>query len=492
MKRIFSLFVAAVGLVQVFATSATAQYAYISTKNIDLPWLTQITVINTVTNTIVSTLDLHKIATPGGVAVNPGGTRAYITVDDGTVAVIDTSTNTVIDTVRVGGRPTAVALNPAGTRVYVGDGDHDSVHVINTSTNAVIATVYLMETPVGIAVNPAGTRVYVAETFGVSVIDTSTNSVTATVIVGSGSASGVAVNPAGTRVYTTNGGRGTVSVIDTSTNAVIATVIVGKSPFGIAMNPAGTRVYVANGGSNSVSVIDTVTNTVTATVGVGSNNPSWPGDLEPYGIAVNPAGTRAYVTNYYSDIVSLIDTATDTLSATVNMIASYPPNCFGNFIGGPNFSLSIPDLTIAKTHTGDFTQGQIGARYVITISNVGSAPTSGAVTMADKLPGGLAATAISGTGWTCLLGTLTCTRTDALAASASYPAITVTVNVGATAPNHVTNTATVAGGGETKTANDIATDFTPINVLPINQTITFGPLSNQMPGASPFQIRDRR
>ena len=44
--------------------------------------------------------------------------------------------------------------------------------------------------------------------------------------------------------------------------------------------------------------------------------------------------------------------------------------------------------------------------------------------------------------------TLTCTRNDVLAAGASYPAITVTVNVANNAPASVTNTANVSGGGQ--------------------------------------------
>ena len=78
----------------------------------------------------------------------------------------------------------------------------------------------------------------------------------------------------------------------------------------------------------------------------------------------------------------------------------------------------LSDLTIAKSHTGNFTQGQVGATYSITATNSGSAATSGTVTVTDTLPAGLTATAISGTGWTCVLGTLTCTRSDALAAGA--------------------------------------------------------------------------
>ena len=88
------------------------------------------------------------------------------------------------------------------------------------------------------------------------------------------------------------------------------------------------------------------------------------------------------------------------------------------------------------------------------------------MTVTDTLPSGLTATALSGTGWTCTLATLSCTRSTALAAGASYPAITLTVNVASTAPASVTNTATVSGGGEVNTANNSASDVTPIGGRP--------------------------
>ena len=44
---------------------------------------------------------------------------------------------------------------------------------------------------------------------------------------------------------------------------------VGSVPIGVAVNPEGTRVYVANFASGNVYVIDTATNKVTATVDVG-------------------------------------------------------------------------------------------------------------------------------------------------------------------------------------------------------------------------------
>ncbi len=125
-------------------------------------------------------------------------------------------------------------------------------------------------------------------------------------------------------------------------------------------------------------------------------------------------------------------------------------------------SVVAPDLTITKSHSGNFTQGQTGATYSITVSNVGSGPTIGTVAVSDTLPTSLTATALTGTGWSCSLGTLICTRTDALASTSSYPAITLTVNVASDAPASVTNTVAVSGGAEANTSNDSAADPTTI------------------------------
>src|SRR5205085_8058787 len=60
----------------------------------------------------------------------------------------------------------------------------------------------------------------------------------------------------------------------------------------------------------------------------------------------------------------------------------------------------VPDLTIAKSHSGNFTQGQSGT-YTITASNSGGAATSGTVTVTDTLPAGLTYSSATGTGWSC-------------------------------------------------------------------------------------------
>ena len=84
--------------------------------------------------------------------------------------------------------------------------------------------------------------------------------------------------------------------------------------------------------------------------------------------------------------------------------------------------------------------------YTLTVSNSGAgASTSGTVTVTDNLPTGLTLVSMAGSGWTCASNS--CTPSDGLAAGASYPPITVTVNVAANAVLPLVNQASVSGGG---------------------------------------------
>ncbi len=128
-----------------------------------------------------------------------------------------------------------------------------------------------------------------------------------------------------------------------------------------------------------------------------------------------------------------------------------------------------PVLSVASSHNGAFAPGQTGAVYTLSVINQGPGATSGAVTVTDTLPAGLTATGLSGTGWSCTLATLTCTRSDALSASASYPVIILTVSVSPTAPSSVNNSVAVTGGSA---IGGSATDFTVITSTPAVLTIS--------------------
>src|ERR1700693_3872382 len=109
---------------------------------------------------LVCLLGMALVAVPA-----QGKQFAYVAnAGSSSVSVIDTSTNTVIGTVGVGGRPVGVAFTPTGSRVYVTNSDSDSVSVIDPATNTVIATIAVASFPQGIAITPDGSRAYVANT----------------------------------------------------------------------------------------------------------------------------------------------------------------------------------------------------------------------------------------------------------------------------------------------------------------------------------------
>jgi YVTN family beta-propeller protein len=73
-------------------------------------------------------------------------------------------------------------------------------------------------------------------------------------------------------------------------------------------------VYVSDSADDAVSVVDTSTNAVTATVPVGRG---------PQVIAMRPGGGKyAYVTNFHSSTVSVIDTDANKVVSTINVAAN--------------------------------------------------------------------------------------------------------------------------------------------------------------------------
>ncbi|BAB74987.1 DUF11 domain-containing protein [Anabaena sp. FACHB-709] len=128
--------------------------------------------------------------------------------------------------------------------------------------------------------------------------------------------------------------------------------------------------------------------------------------------------------------------------------------------------ITPPDLSMNKTHTGNFNQGDTGQIYTLIVSNAsGAGATDGnTVTVTDNLPTGLTPTAVSGTGWNCSISgqTVTCSRSDVLNPGGSYPAITLTVDVANNAPSTLINIAIVNGGGDITPGNNTDDDQTNI------------------------------
>jgi YVTN family beta-propeller protein len=144
--------------------------------------------------------------------------------------------------------------------------------------------------------------------------------------------------------------------------------------------PVSVRAaYVANLRSNSVSVIDPATNTVTATIPVG---------LGPIKIALSPDGARAYVANTRSNSVSVIDTTTNTAVATVTVganpvdLAVTPDGAHAYVTNAGSNTVSVIDTT-TETVVATIPVGRAPASLAITadgtrayVTNTGASTVS--------------------------------------------------------------------------------------------------------------------
>src|SRR5450755_3107138 len=260
----------------------------------------------------------------------------------------------------------------------------------------------------------------------------------------------------------TTGNTSVLTITLTNSNAVTLTGVVFTDtyPAGV-VNTATPNANITGAGCTGTLAASAGGNTLALTVGV-----------VPAGITCTySVNVTSSTPNVYTDNSGAVTTPLALNTAGASAILTVTAGA------GP------ADMTVAKSHAGSFTQGQVGATYTITVTNSGASPTVGTVTVVDTLPAGLTATTISGTGWACTLATLTCTRSDVLAAAGSYPAITLTVNVASNAAATVINTATVSGGGETNVANDTATDSTAVTGVP-DLTITSSHTGSFAPGSS--------
>lgn len=284
---------------------------------------------------------------PNNMMIDRNGTRVFVTYYDGSIAVVDTEYYTIhtivgewnsgvvvsrdgafiyaahnqtagdafgsvisvmnsrgatVATLRCANDVTALAISPDGTRLYMTGCERGSYYqypvgwltIIDTATCAAITTIAVGACPGTMTVSPDGAHLYIThyDTHSVSAVDLTNNGVSAIDL--RDAPLRVAVTPDCVHAYII--GEHSLTVIDTATHE--ATVIaVGDLPRDLRISPDGKRAYVANYGDHTVSVVDTITESVTATVAVSDH---------PETLAVSHNGERLYVGDYWSAAVTVI------------------------------------------------------------------------------------------------------------------------------------------------------------------------------------------
>jgi len=273
-------------------------------------------------------------AAPVSVAVNAKTGRAYVAnAGDGTVTILDGSTDTVLATIPIGSHPYSIAVDSATNKIYVTHTFGDQLSMIDGATNTVTdlntgsvdliainsqagkiyllgyggdvkvldeATHQLNVRPVArhawaLTLDESTSTVYVTEIESAALTALSSTSAEATTLPAGEIPCSIAVNSKTNTLYVANYGDNTVSVLDAKTQRTVATIHVGDHPKSIAFDPIRNLVFVANTHDNTVTVIDAIHNTVLTTLPAGKS---------PSALAVVPGSNRLYVSNEADEIAS--------------------------------------------------------------------------------------------------------------------------------------------------------------------------------------------
>ena len=316
-------------------------YVYVANYNSN-----NVSVING--TTVVASVAVGTL--PVGVAYDSGNGYVYVAnYNSNTVSVI--SGTIVVTTIPVGSLPIGVAYDDGNGYVYVANSGSNDLSVINGAT--VVATVLVGNAPSGVAYDSGNGYIYVANNGAntVSVIATTRppGPLFLVTFIETGLPSGTSwsvtlddlLNRSTTPTITFSGPNGTYSfavgrirgdtayyyaipasgslavngtpvsvpvsfTADTRGGTVVATVPTGTYPLAVAYDSGNGYIYVTNQYSNNVSVINGTT--VVASVAVG---------VWPVGVAYDGRNGYVYVANYDSNNVSVIDGTTVVASVAV-------------------------------------------------------------------------------------------------------------------------------------------------------------------------------
>jgi uncharacterized repeat protein (TIGR01451 family) len=220
--------------------------------------------------------------------------------------------------------------------------------------------------------------------------------------------------------------------VNASTQAAIAAMGFAVTPNPISAtdwDPARSATQITNG------IVNALRPGVAILLHDGPvDSPAGQATVDSVPLIIDAARQRGYcfgTVDRSGQVVANRLTASDAPIPAVTGTVPYLPLAYAGTPPAP-WELVPQPLKLAATHSPSvFVRGATGT-ITLTVRNPTGTPTDGSTTtVTHPLPAGLTLVSASGPGWTC--PTTTCTRNDVLAPGASFPPITLTVNVASTA-----------------------------------------------------------
>ncbi len=223
------------------AVSPDGGAVYVANQNSDT-----LSIIDPHSRRVAATL--HVVQNPCAVAVSPSGRRVFVASASGGLSVVDAQTRRQIAVLPTGGS-CSLSFSPSGKRLYVAADLQREVDVIDTATDTIVNTLAAGQSPWAVAVSADGRRLYVAESMepAVLVLDTRTGAQVASWRT-SGTASAVALDARKRLLYVVTANA--IDVLDAASGKLVRRVPASSIGVqGIAIAPGGAAAYTENGGA---------------------------------------------------------------------------------------------------------------------------------------------------------------------------------------------------------------------------------------------------
>ena len=307
---------------------------------------------------------------PTGMTLSGDGKTLYVTagVGKGSVYVVDTATKKVLNRFAAGHSPTSPQVSSDGKTLYVCARFENAVLVMDVASGKILSRIPVLREPISAVLSADGKALFVANHLpagasdgayaasAVSVVDTAARNVCATIKLPNGSMAvkGICLSPDGKYAYlshqvgryhlpTTQLERGwmntnAMTIIDALGRKYVNTVLLddvdhgAANPWGVACSPDGKYVCVTLAGTHELTIIDRTAlhdklerlekgervSDVSKTPDDVVNDLAFLYELRrriktggngSRGVAV--IGETAYVTEYFSDTVSVVDLKPD-------------------------------------------------------------------------------------------------------------------------------------------------------------------------------------
>jgi YVTN family beta-propeller protein len=183
--------------------------------------------------------------------VNPTLTRdgafAYAADSDaGMLAIIDTRTDKIVKTLKVGEQPWRAYNSPDGRWMLVPNNGDSTVSVIDTASQKVVAQLNAGSEMTGVNFAAGGSKAYVISRGDstVYVFDMQTFRMVTRLKIGTGLALETAATTAdGTKIYLASSSDDAVYVIDAQTDRVTRIANVGRYPWGVSILASASANY---------------------------------------------------------------------------------------------------------------------------------------------------------------------------------------------------------------------------------------------------------